>query len=74
MRARGRFYCISVDFRRAFDSKPHNKILDLQRQDIKSNGKFLKIFQSMYNQLKSCAVVNNSFKVLNAAWEPDEVV
>ena len=54
-RAGGRFYCIFVDFRRAFDSIPHNKIWDsLQRKGINSNSKFLKIFQSMYNQLKSC--------------------
>ena len=57
----GRFYCIFVDFRRAFDSIPHNKIWDsLQRKGINSNSKFLKIFQSMYNQLKSCVKVNNS--------------
>ena len=68
-RPRGRFYCIFVDFRRAFDSIPHNKIWDsLKRKGINENGKFLKIFRSMYNQLKSCVKVNNSltiFRVYN---------
>ena len=60
-RPRGRFYCIFVDFRRAFDSIPHDKIWDsLKRKGINENGKFLKIFRSMYNQLKSCVKVNNS--------------
>ena len=60
-RTRGRFYCIFVDFRRAFDSIPHNKIWDsLRRKGIDSNRNFLKIFQSMYKQLKSCVKVNNS--------------
>ena len=60
-RTRGRFYCIFVDFRRAFDSIPHNKIWDsLQRNGIDSNSNFLKIFQSMCKQLKSCVKVNNS--------------
>ena len=47
-RERGRFYCIFVDFRRAFDSISHNKIWDsLQRKGISENSKFLKIFQSI---------------------------
>ena len=60
-RPRGRFYCIFVDFRHAFDSIPHNKIWDsLKRNGVNEYGKFLKIFRSMYNQLKSCVKVNNS--------------
>ena len=60
-RERGRFYCIFVDFRRAFDSISHNKIWDsLQRKGISENSKFLKIFQSMYSQLKSCVKINDS--------------
>ena len=60
-RPRGRFFCIFIDFRRAFDSIPHSKIWDsLERKGINENGKFLKIFHSMYSQLKSCIKVNNS--------------
>ena len=60
-RERGRFYCIFVDFRREFDSISHNKIWDsLQRKGISENSKFLKIFQSMYSQLKSCVKINDS--------------
>ena len=60
-RPRGRFFCIFIDFRRAFDSIPHSKIWDsLKRKGINENGKFLKIFHSMYSQLKSCIKVNNS--------------
>ncbi|MEW8544974.1 MAG: reverse transcriptase family protein, partial [Candidatus Thiodiazotropha sp.] len=58
-RERGRFYCIFVDFRRAFDSINHDKLWDsLKRKGISTNGKFMKIFQSMYSQLKSCIKVN----------------
>ena len=60
-RQRGRFYCIFVDFKRAFDSIPHTKLWDsLQRKGINNNSKFIKIFQSMYSQLKSCVKVKNS--------------
>ena len=60
-RERGRFYCIFIDFKRAFDSIPHSKLWDsLQRKGINENCKFLKIFKSMYSQLKSCVKVKNS--------------
>ena len=37
-RPRGRFYCIFIDFRRAFDSIPHSKLWDsLQRKGIHEN-------------------------------------
>ena len=59
--SRGRFYCIFVDFRRAFDSIAHNKLWDsLQRKGINEQSKFMKIFKSMYSQLKSCVKTNNS--------------
>ena len=59
-RERGRFYCIFIDFRRAFDSINHSKLWDsLQRKGINNDSNFLKIFKSMYNQLKSCDKVNN---------------
>ena len=60
-RTGGRFFCIFIDFRRAFDSIPHNKIWDsLKRKGINENGKFLKIFHSMYKQLKSCVKINST--------------
>ena len=60
-RTRVRFYCLFVDFRRAFDSIPHNKIWDsLQRKGLNENCKFLRIFQSMYSQLKSCVKIDDS--------------
>ena len=59
-RERGRFYCIFVDFKRAFDSIQHDSLwFSLERKGISPNGKFLSIFRSMYSQLKSCVKVNN---------------
>ncbi|MCG7892781.1 MAG: reverse transcriptase family protein, partial [Candidatus Thiodiazotropha endolucinida] len=59
-RPRGRFYCIFVDFKRAFDSIQHaNLWLSLERKGISENSKFLKIFKSMYSQLKSCVKVKD---------------
>ena len=60
-RSRGRFYCLFVDFKRAFDSIQHEKMWDsLKRKGIPENSKFLKVFQSMYKQLKSCVKIENS--------------
>ena len=60
-RTRRIFYCLIGDFRRAFDSVPHNKIWDsLQRKGLNENSKFLRIFQSMYSQLKSCLKIDDS--------------
>ena len=60
-RTGGRFFCIFIDFRRASDSIPHNKIWDsFKRKGINENGKFLKIFHSMYIQLKSCVKINST--------------
>ena len=43
---RGKFYCLFVDFRRAFDRTPHNRIWDsLQRKGLNENSNFLRIFQ-----------------------------
>ena len=59
-RPRGRFYCIFIDFKRAFDSIPHSKLWDsLQRKGINENSKFMKIFKSRYSQPKSCVKVKN---------------
>ena len=50
---RGRFYCIFVDFAKAFDSIQHQKLWEaFARNNI--DGKFLTIIKSMYLQLKSC--------------------
>ena len=50
-----------VDFRRAFDSIPHHKIWDsFQRKGLYENSIFLRIFHSMYRQLKSCIKINDS--------------
>ena len=49
----GRFYCLYVDFKKAFDTINHNKLLGcLVRHGIK--GKIVNVFKSMYKQLKSC--------------------
>ena len=59
-RARGRFYCIFIDFKRAFDSIQHvNLWHSLIRKGINQDSKFLMIFKSMYSQLKSCVKVKN---------------
>ena len=53
-RERGRFYCIYIDFRRAFDSIHHDKLWNsFYRKGFSSEGKCMKIFRSMYQQLKS---------------------
>ena len=55
---KGRFYCIFVDFAKAFDSIQHQKLWNaFERKN--GNGKCLFILQSMYSKLKSCVKVNN---------------
>ena len=57
-RARGRFYCIFVEFKRAFDSIQHANIWhSLERKGVSQNSIFLRIFRSMYSQLKSCVKI-----------------
>ena len=59
-RDRGRFYCIFIDFKRAFDSIKHTNLWNsLERKGVKQDGKFLMIFKSMYSQLKSYVKVKN---------------
>ena len=55
---RGRFYCIFVDFQKAFDSIQQDKLCDALTRKSK-NGKILNIFQSMYRKLKSCVECEN---------------
>ena len=57
-RPKGRFYCIFIDFAKAFDSVHHNIIWDaLKRKSI--NGKFLIVLQSIYRNLKACVRVGD---------------
>ena len=53
----GRFYCIFIDFSKAFDSIQHAILWDaLKRKNI--NGRFLNVLQSIYRNLKSCIKVD----------------
>ena len=60
----GRFYCIYVDFRKAFDKINHNILFkSLQKKGI--HGRFIHILKSIYSDLNSCVKTNkgitNSF-------------
>jgi hypothetical protein len=55
-----KLYVAFVDFRKAFDSIRHDKLLEaMQKEGIK--GKFFASIQSMYNSLLSCIRVNNEY-------------
>ena len=49
----GRFYCLYVDFKKAFDTLNHKKIFEMLRR-IGVNGHMLNTLQLMYTYLKSC--------------------
>ena len=54
---KGRFYCIFINFSKAFDSIRHDKLWDaMQRKGI--TGKLMEIYKSMYSKLRSCVKVN----------------
>ena len=56
----GRFYCLFIDFSKAFDTVDHQKLLSsLNKKGI--GGKLFKILLSMYQKLKSCVRNNQSF-------------
>ena len=49
----GRFYCLFVDFKKAFDKINHAKLFEcLENRGI--HGKMLRILKSMYSNLRSC--------------------
>ena len=51
-RSKGRFYCLFIDFSKAFDSIPHNFLwFKLINDGI--HGKILHVIKSMYQQLSS---------------------
>jgi len=55
---KGRFYCIFIDFAKAFDCINHTRLwFALTRYGIE--GKFLNVFKSMYSNLKSCVKTEN---------------
>ena len=54
----GRFYCIFIDFSKAFDSIQHELLWNtLRRKSI--SGRFLKVLQSLYKNLKACIRVDD---------------
>ena len=55
---KGRFYCVFVDFSKAFDTVPH---LHLFYSMIRSglHGRVITVLRNMYSKLKSCVQVNN---------------
>ncbi|XP_060562301.1 uncharacterized protein LOC132721934 [Ruditapes philippinarum] len=55
----GRFYCIYVDFRKAFDKINHNRLfVSLEKKGI--HGQFMNTLKSLYTDLKSCVKLNNN--------------
>ena len=54
----GRFYCLYVDFSKAFDSLIHEKLFrSIARKGI--TGKLLNVFISMYSKTKACVRTTN---------------
>ena len=59
----GRFYCVFVDFSRAFDSIPHAHLW-YRLINIGIHGKTLRVLRSMYSKLKSCVKTNSGLTEL----------
>jgi len=55
---RGRFYCVFVDFSKAFDSVPH-KLLFFRLLKGGMHGNIVKLLQDMYSKLKSCVQIDS---------------
>ena len=54
---KGRFYCIYIDYKKAFDSVNHARLWDaLERKGI--TGNFLNFWKFLYSKLKSCVKLN----------------
>lgn len=57
----GRFYCIYVDFRKAFDKINHNRLLFPEKNGIYSQFmQFMHSLKSLYTDLKLCVKLNNN--------------
>ena len=57
---RGRIYVLFIDFLKAFDNCSHKKLWEsLIRKGISPDSKLIRVFKSMYEQLKSCVKVEN---------------
>ena len=55
----GRFYCLYVDFRKAFDTIDHLQLVNcLIRKGV--GGNYLKLLVSMYSSLSSCVRVDSN--------------
>ena len=55
---KGRFYCIFVDFEKAFDNVQHHQMWKtFERNNI--NGKYSQIMKSLYRSTKACVKCNN---------------
>jgi len=60
----GRFYCLYVDFRKAFDKKDHHNLFEhLQNKGV--SGSFLNVLVNMFANLKSCVNIPSSNCVTN---------
>lgn len=59
----GRFYCLFIDFKKAFDSIKHDKLWDaLERKGIE--GIFLRVWKSLYSKLQSCVKIDDKLTEL----------
>ena len=63
----GRFYCIFMDYEKAFDKIKHNELWKVLER-ININGKFLKILKSIYGNTTACVKTSegltDSFKCM----------
>ena len=62
-KSKGRFYCVFVDFSKAFDTVPHSHLFYKLIKDG-LHGKTLKVLQNMYSKLKTCVQSNDGLTEL----------